>query len=137
MPDHDWTEEDFAAARLVKPMKSANPAEAEIVNHFAGLKELEEKPEELAAELLTIRDRMKVDEDRERKILDYFKSKKDRGDSILGGILLSIKEEKGRKTVDWKQYILDISGPDGVEEAEVKYRKVGAPIIKVSVRKVQ
>lgn len=138
----DPLEDDFSNAKLVGPMKSANKAEAEIVNHFAGMKEddlatLEEKPEELASELLSIRERMKVDEEREKKILDYFRSKKDRGDTILGGILLSIKEEKGRKTVDWKQYVLDEVGADGVADAEAKYSKVGASIIKVSVRKVQ
>ena len=130
-------EEDFSGGQLVRPMKSANPVEAQIVNHFSGLSELEETPEQLASELLTIRERLKQDEEREKKILGFFKSKKDRGMQNLGGILLEIKEEKGRTTVDWKQYILDQMGQGGVSEAEGKYGKTGAPIIKVSVKRFQ
>ena len=138
----DPLEDDFSNAKLVGPMKSANASEAEIVNHFSGMKvddlsTLEEKPEELAAELLSIRDRMKVDEAREEKILSYFKSKKDRGMHNYDGVLIEVKEENGRKTVDWKQYILDSEGADGVKAAEEKYSKVGAPIIKVSAKRFQ
>ena len=47
----DPLEDDFSNAKLVGPMKSANASEAEIVNHFSGMKvddlaTLEEKPEE-------------------------------------------------------------------------------------------
>ena len=121
---------EFDDAEVLTPAK-------EILRKFGGLEALEEKPEELAAELLSIRDRMKLDEEREKKILEFFRSKKDRGMFNLGGVLLEIKEEKGRKTVDWKQYVLDAEGADGVKAVEEKYSKVGAPIIKISAKKLQ
>lgn len=126
---------EFDDAEVLTPAK-------EILHKFGGspkpeLEAMVEKPEEMAAELLEIRERMKKDEEQEKKILDYFKAKKDRGMYNLGGVLLEIKEEKGRKTVDWKQYILDAEGADGVKAVEEKYSRVGAPIIKVSVKKFQ
>lgn len=112
----------------------------EIVKHFTHgidntIKELEESPEAIASELCALRERMKVDEAREKKLVSYFKSKKDRGAAMYGNVMVEVKEEKGRFSVDWKEYIKQECGQDAVNEAERAYGKQGDSIIKVIVRR--
>ncbi len=116
----------------------SNPGAQAVVQHFASesLKELEESPEAIAEELCALRQRMKVDAEREKRLVSYFKSKKDRGAQLYGSVMVKVTEEKGRKSTDWKAYIMGSEGAEGVAEAEQKYTKVGEPIIKVNVERI-
>ena len=109
---------------------------AEIVKHFSDdVDALQESPEAIASELCALRERMKADEAREKRLVAFFKSKKDRGAAMYGDVMVDVKEEKGRLTVDWKAYIKAVIGEEAVSEAERAYGKLGDPIIKVSVRR--
>ena len=111
---------------------------AEIVKHFSDdVDALQESPEAIASELCALRERMKVDEAREKKLVAFFKSKKDRGAAMYGDVMVDVKEEKGRLTVDWKGYVKAQSGDEGIADAERAYGRQGEPVIKVSVKKVQ
>ena len=111
---------------------------AEIVKHFSDdVDALQESPEAIASELCALRERMKVDEAREKKLVSFFKSKKDRGAAMYGDVMADVKEEKGRLTVDWKAYIKAVIGEEAINDAERAYGRQGEPVIKVSVKKVQ
>lgn len=110
---------------------------AEIVKHFSDdVDALQESPEAIASELCALRERMRVDEAREKRLVAFFKSKKDRGAAMYGDVMVDVKEEKGRLTVDWKGYIKSEIREEAVSEAERAYGKQGDPIIKISVRRV-
>ncbi len=115
----------------------SNPGAQAIVQHFGSeLKELEESPEQIAEELCALRQRMKVDAEREKRLVAFFKTKRDRGAQLYGSVMVKVTEEKGRKSTDWKAYIMDSEGAEGVAEAEEKFTKVGEPIIKVNVERI-
>ena len=111
---------------------------AEIVKHFSDdVDALQESPEAIASELCALRERIRVDEAREKRLVAFFKSKKDRGAAMYGAVMVDVREEKGRLTVDWKGYIKSEIGEEAVGEAERAYGRQGEPVIKVSVKKVQ
>ena len=122
--------------------KSVPDCAAKVVQFFtspaAELEALEEKPEELAAELCALRERMKADEAREEKILAYFKSQRERGLIPLGSYIVEVKESKGRSTTDWKAYVTATMTAQAVAEAQADpvYTKVGEPVVSLSVKKL-
>lgn len=64
---------------------------------------------------------------------------KERGLLPYGDYALEIKESKGRKSVDYKQYIVDNMTKAALEECESdpKYVKNGEPVVSLSVKKLR
>lgn len=123
--------------------KSVPDGAAKIVQHFtspaAELEALEEKPEELAAELCALRERLKADKAREERIAAYFKARAMRGAVPVGSYIVEVKESKGRVTLkgeDYERFIRDNMTEAAVEECRAKYQRVGDPVISVSVKKM-
>ncbi len=122
--------------------KSVPDNAAKIVQHFtspaAELEALEEKPEELAAELCALRERIKADRAREEKLTAFFRKQAFRGAVPLGGFIVEVKESKGRMTTDWKAYVTATMTAKAVEEAQADpvYTKQGEPVISVSVKRM-
>ena len=118
--------------------KSVPDCAAKVVQHFtspaAELERMEEKPEELAAELHALRERLKADKAREERIVAYFKAQKARGDFQLGGCVMSVDDNAGKASPDWEAIAEELGYT--VDVAKAKLSKIGKPFVTVSVKKL-
>lgn len=111
---------------------------SKVVQHFTSpaseLEKLEEKPEDLAAELCALRERLKADKAREEKILAYFKRQAFRGSIPLGGYILEVTDFDGKSSPDWERISEELGY--SVEKAKELLSKKGKDYTVVTVKKL-
>jgi len=117
---------------------------AKVVNHFS--KDLESLAsdytvpnEAWCAELYDVQAQIKKLQDREAKLKEVAKAKKDRGTFLHGGYALKITERAGSRTLDKELLIGRIEAELGADEAKVYLdaaTKIGKPSVVISIEKI-
>jgi hypothetical protein len=117
---------------------------AQIINHFTKdldslAKDYTVPCEEWCAELYDVQAQIKKLQDREAKLKEVAKAKKDRGTFLHGGYALKITERAGSRTLDKELLIGRIEAELGADEAKVYLdaaTKIGKPSVVISIEKI-